>query len=99
MYWQELVQTKIDECYARRYARLSGLSLSNLNTTVTVLRTITSAGSISAWLVWKKYTYIWAFLLGASQFAEALKGVLPLYKRRRALGLWSRTLNRIFVDA
>ena len=99
MYWQEFVQTKIDECYARRYARLSGSALSNWNITVTVLRTVTSAGSISAWLVWKKYTWVWAVLLGASQLAEALKGISPLYKRTKTLGLWSKTLNRIFVDA
>jgi len=99
MYWQEFVQTKIDECYARRYARLSASSLSNWNTTITVLRTVTSAGSISAWLVWKRYSWLWAGLLGASQLAEALKGISPLYKRTRSLGLWSRALNRIFVDA
>jgi hypothetical protein len=91
MYWQELVLTKIDECYVRRYARDYNRSFRRWKTGATAIRAITSTGSIGAWLIWKRYTFVWAFLIAASQVAEALRGIFPVYKRQRALSQWSRS--------
>jgi hypothetical protein len=95
MYWREFVQLKADSCYDRDYRN----SLGKWVTGVAVIRAITSTGSIGAWLIWKKYTYVWAFLIATSQVMEALKGVFPVYKRRRVLSQWSRALNQLFVEA
>ena len=50
-------------------------------------------------MIWKQYAWIWAGIVAASQLIEALKNVFPFYKRRGELSKWSRTLNRLFVEA
>lgn len=95
VYWQELVQLKADACYVRDYRN----ELGRWVTGVSAMRAIASAGGIAAWAVWRQHAYVWACIIAASQVADALKNVFPLYKRRAALSKWSRTLNRLFVDA
>jgi hypothetical protein len=68
-------------------------------TGVAAVRAVASAGGIAAWAVWKQYAYVWACIIAASQVVDALKNVFPFYKRRGAPSRWSRTLNRLFVEA
>jgi hypothetical protein len=95
IYWQEFVQLKVDTCYVRDYRN----ELGKWVTGVAAIRAIASTGGIAAWAVWRKYAYLWACVIAASQVADALKNVFPFYKRRGALSRWSRTLNRLFVEA
>lgn len=94
-YWQEFIQLKADTCYVRDYRN----ELGKWVTVVAAIRAIASAGGIAAWAVWKQYAYLWACIIAASQVADALKNVFPFYKRRGALSKWSRTLNKLFVEA
>jgi len=95
VYWQELVQLKADSFYVRDYRN----GLNRWVTGVATIRAIASTGGIAAWLVWKKYAWVWACIVAASQIVDALKGVFPFYKRRGALSRWLRSLNRLFVEA
>jgi hypothetical protein len=95
MYWHEFVQLKTDACYIRDYRN----SLGKWVTSIAVIRAITSAGSISTWLIWKKYAYVWAALIAVSQGIEAMKNIIPFSRRRRALSRWSKALNQLFVEA
>lgn len=95
MYWSEFNQLKADACYVRDYRN----SIGRWVTAFATIRALTSTSSIGAWLVWKRYAFVWAGLIVASQLIDALKDVFPLYKRRRSLSRWSRTLNLLFVEA
>jgi hypothetical protein len=95
IYWQEFVQLKADTFYVRDYRN----ALGRLVTGVSAIRAVASSGGIAAWVIWKQYAYLWAFLIAASQVVDALKNVFPFYKRRGELSKWSRTLNRLFVEA
>jgi hypothetical protein len=95
MYWSEFNQLKIDVCYVRDYRNAIGKWV----TAFATIRAVTSTSSIGAWLIWKRYALIWAGLIATSQLIDALKDVFPLYKRRRSLSRWSRTLNLLFVEA
>jgi hypothetical protein len=95
IYWQEFVQLKADTCYVRDYRNALGKWV----TGVSAVRAIASSGGIAAWVIWKQYAYLWAFIIAVSQVVDALKNVFPFYKRRGALSRWSRTLNRLFVEA
>lgn len=94
LYWQEFVSLKVDACYVRDYRNQVGRWVSAAAT----VRAIASSASIGAWVIWKQYAYIWASLIALSQVMDALKDVFPLYKRRRALSRWSRTLDRLFIE-
>jgi len=95
IYWQEFVQLKADTFYVRDYRN----QLSRWVTGVAAIRAIASTGGIAAWAVWRRYAYIWACIIAASQVVDALKSVFPLYRRRGALSRWLRSLNRLFVEA
>jgi len=95
MYWREFAQLKTDACYIRDYRN----SLNQWIAVLATIRAVASTSSIGAWLIWKRYAFLWAGLLAAAQLIEALKNVFPLYKRRRALSGLSRSLNRLFVEA
>ncbi len=94
-FWQELVQLKADICYVRDYRNAVGRWV----TGIAALRAITSAGSIAAWAVWKEHAYLWAALIAATQVADALKDVFPIYKKRDSLSRWCKVLTRLFVGA
>ena len=94
-YWLEFVQLKVDTCYVRDYRNYLGRWV----TGVSAIRAVASSGGIAAWVIWKQYAYLWAFIIAVSQVVDALKNIFPFYKRRGALSKWSRTLNRLFVEA
>jgi len=95
MYWQEFVQLKADAFYIREYRN----SLSRWVTATAVIRAVASSGSIAAWVIWKRFAFIWAAIIALSQLADVLKDVFPFYKRRAALSRWVRQLDRMFVFA
>ena len=95
MYWREFVQLKADACYVRDYRN----SLGKWVTGIAVIRAITSTGSIGAWLIWKKYTYVWACLIALSQVIEALKGIFPLYSVDACSANGRGHSNQLFVEA
>jgi hypothetical protein len=95
VYWQEFTQLKLDTCYVRDYRD----SIARWETVAAAIRAVTSSSSIAAWVIWRKYAFIWAALIAASQVADALRDVFPFRKRRQALSGWSNALNRLFVDA
>lgn len=81
IYWQEFVQLKADTCYVRDYRNYLGKWV----TVTSTIRAIASMGGIAGWLIWKQYAWVWACIVAASQFIDALKNVFPFYKRRGAL--------------
>lgn len=95
MYWQEFVKLKSDAYYVRDYRN----SLGRWVTATATIRAIASSGSIAAWVIWRRYAFIWASIIALSQLADALKDVFPFYKRRAALSRWVRQLDRMFVFA
>ena len=95
MYWQEFVQLKADAFYIRDYRN----SLSRWVTTTAIIRATASSGSIGAWVIWRRYSFVWAAIITLSQVTDALKNVFPFYKRRAALSRWVRQPDRMFVFA
>jgi hypothetical protein len=94
-YWQEFTQLKLAACYVRDYRNHIG----RRETLVATVRAVASSASIATWAIWRRYAFVWAGIIVASQVVDALRDVFPFGKKRRSLSRWSNSLNRLFVDA
>ena len=94
-YWQELADLKRDA----RYIDLCHERTEHINRVIDGFTAITSSAAIGAWVVWKDLSWIWGFLIAASQVLHAIKEYLPYKKRLRALSSLSPDLNALSLVA
>ncbi len=49
------------------------------------LLAITSSSSIAGWVIWQKYSFVWAFLIAFSQLINSIKHLIPFAKREEII--------------
>jgi pyrroloquinoline quinone (PQQ) biosynthesis protein C len=64
-----------------------------------VLRAIASSGAIATWAVVKSFPFVWAGIIAASQFADALREVIPFTANQKAVSALSMTLDALLIEA
>jgi len=94
-YWNHLVQQKFDELYVSRYLQRSEW----WDTSVNAFLAITSATSVSAWALWKKYDLLWAGIVMLAQIVTVAKQFLPFRKRIAPLRAAGYAYEEIFLKA
>jgi len=95
LYWKQMVMLKDATVYISLRRDHLGRWVQGLGT----LKAFASCGSIAAWAVWKEYAFVWAFIIAASQLADALKDVFPFAKLHKAASVYAITLSHLFIDA
>jgi len=94
-YWQELYDLKSHSKYIEVYLNRT----EHLNRLVNMWLAIASSSSIGAWVIWRQYGFIWAFIIAASQVINAVKPFLPYRARLRALSPLSHDLEEVCIEA
>ena len=94
-YWQELADLKRDG----RYMDLCQERTEKIDRCIDVFTAVTSSSSIAAWAIWQTLSWVWAFIIAASQVLHAVKRYLPYKKRLAALSTLSRDLNTLVLVA
>jgi len=94
-YWNYMVQLKAWLFYLDGYSDESY----RWQKRVDVFLAITSSSSIAAWVIWNKYSFVWAFLIAVSQVVTAIKPHLPFAKRLELLCKASNQLQVLFNKA
>jgi len=94
-YWQEFIELKRDA----RYIDLCQARTERIDWLISVLTAVTSSSSIAGWALWQQLSFVWAFLIAASQLFQAIKEFLPYKKRLKALGMLSPELNSLALIA
>ena len=92
--WNNLVTSKFDYFYIVRLVERAQV----WNKIVVGFLTVTSLTSVSLWVIWEKYPYVWAIIIAASQIISALKPVLGYDKRVKSLVEMSTKLNSIEIE-
>ncbi|MGA3040398.1 MAG: hypothetical protein ABSF54_06350 [Bryobacteraceae bacterium] len=95
LYWNQMIELKVEAAYIRRYRDALGRKVTALAT----LKAIASSGGIAAWAIWKEYAFLWGTIIAASQVADALKEVFPFTKAHKAACDHAISLNSMFIDA
>lgn len=94
-YWQELYDLKSHSNYIEVYLART----EHLNRLVNMWLAIASSSSIGAWVVWKEYSLVWAFIIAASQVINAIKPFLPYRARLKAVSGLSHDLGELCIEA
>ncbi len=94
LYWNELVQLRIDCGYIRRYRD----SLTATVTRFTVIRAVVSVTALGTWAVIRTYPMLWGGIIAASQLAEALQTGMGYTSRLRGATALSFALDALFID-
>ena len=95
LYFQALVQLKVDAEYIQRYRD----RVSRTIMVIAILRAIVSVGALSSWFSCIGQAKVWGALIVLSQVAEAVFAVLPLPARARALRTFVAALDAALIDA
>jgi hypothetical protein len=95
LYFNELFQLKV----ACEYMRLYRNDLARWVTRFSFLRAVASSGAIATWAVVKSYPLIWGGIIAASQFADALREVIPFTAHHKAASALSMTLDALLIEA
>ena len=53
---------------------------------INIFLAVTSSGSIGGWVIWDKYSFLWAFIIAASQVINVVKQFLPYKTRVKTTG-------------
>lgn len=76
-YWKELFELRVHVNYLKLYMEKSEC----LDKFINISLAITSSSSIGLWAIWKKYSFLWAIIIAASQVLNVVNQFLP-YKTR-----------------
>ncbi|PTX94434.1 hypothetical protein [Opitutus sp. ER46] len=94
-YWRLLIQLKADAVYTGCYVERSEA----WDNGIAMFSALVSSGSISAWAVWKKFDWLWALLVAASQVLNVVKQYLPFKKRILPVRAIAYAYEEIFLKA
>ncbi len=94
-YWQELQQLKARVIYTRLYRN----RLARWVRAVDLVKAVASSGAIAAWVVWREFPLVWASIIAASQFLDAIKSVFPFAKLHKAAAAQTVAIETIWIDA
>lgn len=95
LYWAQLRQVKAASIYMRLYRN----RLAKQVRAVELVKAISSSGAIAGWVIWKDLPMLWAGIIAAAQFLDAIKGVFPFAKLHRAASDLTVAMETIWIDA
>lgn len=98
-------------CYQQAYFNLMTQSRENIffisehissadrwNTRINMVMAIASSSSIGAWIIWQKFSWMWASIIAVSQVVGAVKVHLPFKKRLSTLYTLSNHLEQLCLE-
>lgn len=91
-YWNYMVQIKAWVFYLDIYAESSYKWERGIN----MFSAIASSGSIAAWTIWDEFSYVWAFVIAASQVLTAIRSFLPYSRRLKFLVPFMENLKFLY---
>lgn len=94
LYWNELVQLKVDCGYIRRYRDRLAATV----TRFTLIRAVVSVSALGTWAVVRAYPMLWGGIIAASQIADALQNAMGYATRLRGATALSFALEALFID-
>lgn len=71
--WNLIENTKYKEFWIAEKAKEYKKKERNIN----IFLAVTSASSISSWVIWKEYAFIWASIIAISQLIQVIKPLFP----------------------
>lgn len=92
-YWYYMVQIKASIYYLEIYSEQSF----KWDRRVNIYGAIASSSSIAAWTVWKDWSYVWAFIIAASQVFNAIKEYLPFGRRLKVLRPFTEEMKALYI--
>ena len=87
-YWRELYQLKSHIGFIERLLEKA----EQIDRCIKIILAVASSASIGAWVIWSKYSYIWAGVIAISQVISAISPFLP-YKNE--IKSYSPLLNEL----
>lgn len=93
-YWQELYDLKAHSNYVGVYRHKTEV----IDRGTKMFLAIASSASIGAWVIWQKYSFVWASIIALSQVVNALKPFLPYKSRLKALNGLSHDLEELCIQ-
>ncbi len=89
--WNNLVTSKFKFLYVGNLISI----IQVWNKVILGFLTVTTLISVSLWVVWEKFPYVWAVIIASSQIMSALKPVFGYEKRIKYLVELSTKLNEV----
>jgi len=80
-FWAEFYSIKFEEHYYELYLRRAEF----IQNGIEMFLAVTTSSSISGWIIWREYSFIWAAIIAASQVINAIMPKLPYKDRIKAL--------------
>jgi hypothetical protein len=95
LYWQEVVQLKVQCEYMRRYR----VALDRRATAVSTVRAIAASGAIATWAVVQAYPLVWGAIIAAAQVTDALRDVFPFAAHAQSAADLTDAPDKLFIEA
>lgn len=92
--WKNLINCK----YKGYVVELLYCKYQRWDRTINVFLAIVSCGSIATWAVWKAFPMLWAGLIAASQFINAVKPLFPYNKYVKEFGAKSLKIDNLNIE-
>ena len=94
-YWDVFATIKRDAVYVNRCHG----SVESTDRWISIFSAVTSSSAIAGWAIWQQYSFVWAFIIAASQVLNAIKPFLPYKARLKALGNLGPDLDALALTA
>ena len=94
-FWYMLTTLKRDAIFINRYHA----KVEKIDRRLNIFAAIASSSSIAGWVIWKEASFVWAFIIAASQVLAAVKPLLPYKALLRALSLLGPDLDGLALAA
>ncbi|MDD5065219.1 MAG: hypothetical protein PHQ35_10745 [Phycisphaerae bacterium] len=94
-YWKEFFQLRVHVDYLELYMEQSEF----IDKTINIFLGITSSSSICGWVIWQKYSFVWAVIIAISQLVGAIKQFLPYQTRLKAVSGILRDFEELLIIA
>lgn len=94
-YWKELYQLKVHINYVESHL----YQAERWDRGVKIFMAVASSASIGAWVIWRELSFVWAFIIAASQVVAAISPHLPFKERLKAYSPLLHELEEVFIQA
>lgn len=95
LYWKQLEQLKAASICIRLYRDRLGWRVR----VVEIIKAVASSGGIAGWAVFREYPLVWASIIAAAQFLDAIKNVFPFAKNHKAASNLTVAFELLWIDA
>lgn len=93
-YWNQLTQYKYDILYlSERFANFIVI-----DRVIKIVIAVSSSTAIGSWIIWEKFSYLWASLIATSQVFNVINDYLPYKKRISELSAMISKLISLYTN-